>query len=361
MESIKYRSPELIPGEILRRKELTVSAKRVYAQISYSQACNRSVSLSMGWIASRLGLSRQAVSRAAEQLRSHNLLSILGTSSRGTLFSIKRPSSTKKFFLPLYNTNSRYSVSITFVYCLLKFRQGQNDCAWPHLVSIADDLGMSKASVCRILAVLEKDGYIEVQHANGGIKQGNRYRITSKPFFVTVCDSKFESGVSKCNTYNNTSEELKELHNSESSKAAGDIKKQTLLRENGVAYPVAKAISQVHDLKNIENAAINAVCQEQLKSSQGKKFNRAAYLVGILNKSAQTGRKVALNLFAAKEVENFRRLQSSRTSDLPVSRALDNAKKSQILDDLKRRQNELAAGTARRNVPDSIRRMLGVA
>jgi DNA-binding MarR family transcriptional regulator len=361
MECVKYRVAELIPGAILARKDLTLAAKRIYAQIRYSQAGSRSVSLSQSWMASKLNLSRQAVGRGVGLLIDRGLLELLHTSKAGSVFSVARLANAKKFFLPLDINDSGHTESETIVFAYLKFRQGTKDHAWPHISTICDDLGLSRATISRTIKSLETAGYIRIKHAHGGLKQGNKYQITAKPFFVTRCDTRSQSGASKCNTYNNTYRELKENHNPAISKQQEIVKKSAILRQHGVAYPVARAISQEHTLQNVENAAINAVCQQQLAQQQGRKFNLAAYLVGILNKSARQGCKISLNLFAKQEVEKFREAERAAEVKRSIGRAISQAAADRVLAELKQRNHELATGTASRNVSDEIRRMLGVA
>jgi hypothetical protein len=286
-----------------------------------------------------------------QQLIDSGLLWLHAVKKTGSVYSVMGDKSPKKIFLFLYDAlDSGYSESKKMILSYLKFRQGENAQAWPHLVTICGDLGMSRATVCRLLKELEQAGAIAVQHANGGIGQGNRYSVILR-------DTKSDSRVSKCDTYNKHYKEFKELHNPEELSGQEIIKKRSLLAQHGVAHPVAIALTTQHSLANVEAAVINAVCQEQLKGQQRRKFNRAAYIVGILNKSREQGRNVELNLFAQAAKKNHA-LQSARINDLRSVKAIDQGK---ILAELQQRNSELAAGTARRNVSDSIRRILGVA
>jgi DNA-binding MarR family transcriptional regulator len=104
--SIRFESPELIPGEILRRRDLNLAAKRVYSLIRYCQGQERSCRLAMSWMASRLNLSRQAVGRAVGQLNDRKLLTIKQQPRKLSIFSIKQIP-LKKFFLPLYSGQTR--------------------------------------------------------------------------------------------------------------------------------------------------------------------------------------------------------------------------------------------------------------
>ncbi len=304
MDAIKYRAPELIPGAILERKDLTLTAKRVYAVIRYCQGHRQTVCLAVPWIASRLGLSRQAVSRAVGRLIDNGLLTRQKKPRQSPIFSITRLSR-KNFFLPLYSINSGHSAYTDLLLAYLKFRQGDKDRAWPHIKTICKDLGSSKSSVLRGLATLEADGLVKIDHAHGGLKQGNKYALTAKAFFVTKCDPKPVSGVSECNPIINTSKELKELNNPEKFSTSGLSEKRDLLLRYRIAPLVAIALAREHSQENIQNAVLNTAAQHELAGKKLKRFNPAGYIVAILNGSKRSGRAVKRNSFVKSQKQRF--------------------------------------------------------
>jgi len=253
----------------------------------------------MSWMASRLNLSRQAVGRAVQQLTDQKLLTMQQRPRKLTAFSIRRLQP-KKFFLSLYNINeTRQSGSTDLIYCYIRYRQGSNDNAWPHVSTICEDLGLSKSTVLRAIAELEAAGQLSVRHAHGGLKQGNRYQVKSA-FDVTKQNPRSESGVSKCNANNNTSAELKK--DNPVSIAPQELSaRRRLLVDYGVAWPVAESLAKSHSQDDLENAILNAEAQRQLKRSAGSRFNLPAYIVATLNRSRRENHGVQLNRYMQQQ------------------------------------------------------------
>lgn len=308
MGSITLSTPERIWGEILSRKDLSVTEKRLYAQVGFCQGGDGSVKLSTEWLARRLNTSRQAISRAIGGLKSAGLLTTArarfknlktGKVSQVNSYSIKRLKR-KKFFLDLNSNQNGHSISTIMVLTYLKFRQGENDCTWYRQKTIAEDLGMGRASIHRIIAALEDDGLILVDHANGGIKQKNRYQVTAAGEAVTTCGARKESGASKRYTYSNTSSELKSPDKPLEISQENLSKKRSMLYRAFVVRPVADRLAQEHTAESIENAIKNAHCQEKRIRKRGGTFSLAAYIVGTLNAARRESHEVKLNGYAEK-------------------------------------------------------------
>lgn len=299
------RSPERLSGGILRIKGLSVSAKRIYSLISYCQGADPGVSLATSWIASRLAISRQAVSRAIGQLTARKLIRTQHRPRQSSIFSV-RALSPKNFFLVFYYAlNSGQSESAMLILNYLKFRQGDNGAAWPHVATIAADLGFSKSTVLRSLADLDRGGLIKIRRAHGGLKQGNRYQITPAGFsFVTDCGARSESGVSNRYSNNNTSKELKAENTREPSASQDYHKKIQILRRYGIAWPVAKSLAGDHSLDDLQNAILNAVAQCQRRRTNDPRLARhikiAGYIIATLNTARREGHTVQPNAFVRR-------------------------------------------------------------
>lgn len=336
MESTStLRIPEYLDWEILRRKELTLTAKRVYSVIRYCQGDDQSCCLAIPWLAKRLDMSRQAVSRAVKLLIENKLLSMIKEPRKSPILSLRLLSPKKKFLLLEYRRNSGHSESTMLIYHYLKSRQGKNDRAWPHIKTIGLDLGLSKSTVLRSLADLEKGSYILVDHAHGGLKQGNKYSLSMKPFFVTERNPKAESGVSSCNRNNNTSFEVKN-NNPDFSRFTELSKRRRLLHDYGVAWPVAESLAKSHSWTEIENAVLNAVGQGRLKAQQGKRFKRGAYIVATLNGARRENRPVQLNLFMQTARADHRAAQGGKAGLLSTMNAENfKAKKAAMIAQLR--------------------------
>lgn len=325
--SSTIRPPERLDGDILRIKELSVTAKRVYSLIRHCQGDDHTVRLAQSWIAQRLHIGRQAVGRAVQQLAGRKLVRIEQRPRQTTTFSITQISTPKKFFLFFQNRqDSGHSESTLLIYDYLKYRQGGNDKAWPHIKTLCGDLGLSKSTVLRSLSELERGGYIAVDHAHGGLKQGNKYAVTGKAFDVTVCNPKSESGVSKCNTINNTQEELKTENTPIPSASQNYQEKILLLRQHGVAWPVAKSLAESHTVENIRNAILNAVAQCRQRRTNDPRLARnikiAGYIVATLNKAAQEGHTVRQNSYVYREL--------AKRSTQPAAAVLDDLKAERL-------------------------------
>jgi DNA-binding MarR family transcriptional regulator len=351
MQTIKVRSPETIPGAILQRKDLTLTAKRVYSQIRFTQSHRAAVCIDLGWLSGRLSITRQAASRAVQILEQKKLLSVSRRPHRPSIYSAVKLE-LKKFFLFLYNPyDSGHCISSMLLLSYLKFRQGENEAAWPHLQTICDDLGLSRAKVCRLLFELETAGLIAIDRANGGRKQGNRYYLAAD-FCISEQDTRSESRVSKRDSNNNTSEEIKEPDTSGISSKPDLSNTRRLLVDYGVSWAAAESLAVRHDRQSIEAAVLNAVGQGRRAARSGRMFKTAAYIVGTLNRARIEGHGVVLNGFMLAEKELWD-LSRGRPEAAIVSRAA-------VLDELRARKRAMQDGSARRNVPDGIRKMLGV-
>lgn len=338
---IRFIPSVKIPGVILRSKELSLASKRVYGVIRLAQGNDHSVSLAYSEIAYRACMSRQAVSRAVQQLVKNKLLKTHQQPRRSTRFSI-RAESPKKFFLFLHNDDSGQSLSRLFILNYLKFRQGEGDHrkdnAFPHIKTIADDLGLSKSTVIGALAELEKDLLIQVKHAHGGLKQGNKYALTQKgraAFGVSFMNPRTESGVQKCNTNNNTSLEFKENNPEISSErilsGSERSEKRLLLTHEGIAWPVADALASQHSRESIENAVLNAYGQQKLKWENSKSVKIPAYIVGTLNRARREGHAVTMNRYMQQRKADHEAQKQPRPLKEQLNAAQITAKKRAAL------------------------------
>lgn len=354
-----YKTPEILDGDILRMR-ISLTAKRVLSLLRHCQDGQHKAGLSQSWIAQRLSMSRQAVGRALQQLIDHTLIQTdFKQHQQITIYRLLGVQQPKKFFLFFLNSvDSGQNASLLYVY--LRYRQGDNQKSWPHIKTICADLGMSKSTAIRAINTLEKGGYISVDHAHGGLKQGNRYQLTDKPFVCHFETPNDQSGVSKCNAINNTHKEFKR-NSTEITPAArvyqensrnlaqscenkGDIwgtsgghtknssdeyaEKLSLLVKNRVHKRVAASLAADHSLDEIKAAVLNAAAQCQVRRTDDPRLARtikiAGYIVASLNAAKREGQKVKKNSFI-------------RWHEAQRRRAAEKAQqpKSELMDDLK--------------------------
>lgn len=335
METISINNrPEKIPSDILGIHKLSINSKRLWALLLECKGTAKDIQLSTAWLADRLALTRQAVSRAVGQLESMGFLSVFRPKHECSIYHVRQPKhQAKNFFLFFYrDVNCRYTVSEMMVLAYLKWRQGQNDAAWPHVSTIAAELGISKRQAIRAVKTLENGGLLAVRRAHGGIKQGNRYTLTAS-FDVKECYPKNESGVTNHDTDSNTFRNLKHKGRSlfnesglsepqqvaeQQPKAAADPErgaKVSLLCRAMVKLGLAQELAAEHTLDSIGAAIANAEFIRDLKIRQGKAFNQAAYVVGTLSRARQEGHTVKMNSHAQAAFEKFKAQKQAGGAD----------------------------------------------
>jgi len=339
METVKLsQKPERIDGNILCCRKLSINAKRLWAILIDCKGTGRSIEISTQWLADRLSITRQAVSRSVAQLESQGYLKVFRRKQQTSVYHVKQPKPIKQFFL-YFHRNNRHSLSDTMVLCYLEVRQGEKDSAWPHLQTIADDLGMSKAQAIRSIRSLESAGLLIVRRVHGGLKQGNRYALTSL-FNVSFCYSKTETGVTNRYTDRNTSKDFKnntiqkKSEEGLSAKPKPETTEQTenygkkcsMLYRAGVKPGVARDLAKEHTLESVAAAVANAEFVEQQRRKLLRRFNKAAYIVGTLSKARQEGHGVEFNQQAKRAYETFKQHRQQQGRQADFAKSIDAAK-----------------------------------
>lgn len=323
------------PESILKTPGLSATAKLVYALLRFRQGKNKCCWPGLESIAADLGVSRSAAIRAVAGLEVAGLITVEGGRRRSSIYRIREKHDDNYLIIESATLSASITPAAKLIFSYIKYRTGDNSEAWPHQKTIAADLGLSRATVSRILADLEKTHAIQVRHAHGGRKQGNRYRTTCKFFKVPLCGARPESGASKRYPKSNTSKELKGKDKVFSQKqglsfemSAADRAYWSLIRER-VADKVAASIvfEQRHPPESIQAAIDNAKTREPLARARGRQFNRPAYIVGSLNA-------------ARHEAHNIRLSPLAREQRLQVQILSDNIKRSRcrIIPESEKRQ-----------------------
>ncbi|MHC4744991.1 MAG: helix-turn-helix domain-containing protein, partial [Planctomycetota bacterium] len=191
------------------------------------------------------------------------------------------------------------------LYAYLTYREADNGVAWPHQRTIAADLGCSLPTIQAALQRFEAEHVIQVRHAHGGLKQGNRYRTTNKLSIGAILSPRAESGTKKRDTKHNTSEELKGTNSKQkdilpgllSWAAAKDGAVQALVC-SGVSRKVASALvyNDLHSLENVRNAIANAHSLRwwltKTDRFRAERFKIPGYIVRTLNRARSEAHEV---------------------------------------------------------------------
>lgn len=173
---------EVITDCILR---LPINAvqKRVLAYITNAEYGKP---LAAAYIAQALDLSRSAVSKAINELLTLGAIERTKKRLIGYIYKCEFSPDHENFFVIIDNANSghnrsKLSSSSLLVLAYLQLRQGDNGQSWRWQKTMADDLGMTQQAISAVTIGLEKERLITIRHANGGLRQGNKYKVLVTP------------------------------------------------------------------------------------------------------------------------------------------------------------------------------------
>lgn len=303
-----------IPMLILGDERLTANQKIVFSLLRFYQGTENDCKVSMARMASELHISRQAVSKAIGGLERVHLVKVCRSFKQVSRYSIRRVPSDQFVRVDSMTLAAAISPAGKLLYSYLRFRMGENTAAWPHQKTIAEDLGCSRSTVVRLIDTLEKAGMLDVKHAHGGKKQGNRYRAVRDFSCVKLCSARLESGAPKAYTDNNTLKELKktgEVFPVQSGLSESQKRAFWCLQRYGVAPKVAESIiyRQHHAPETVFAAIENAITLEPIRHARRLAFNIPAYIVGTLNRARSEGhgvRRSQISITSKQRSDNLR-------------------------------------------------------
>lgn len=353
----------ILPFEVLRRKDLSSASKILFACLRFYQGQRGYCWPTTETLAAEIGLSKQQVLRAIKQLEAAGLLTVKRRHRRSSIYSLKKIHSENFLRIPATVLGAGMSAAEALLYSYLVFRTGQNEQCWPHQATVAKDLGLSRPTVSKLCQQLEAAGHLQVKHANGGLKQGNRYRPTERAFCVAKVDTKRESRVKKHTPIDNTLLDLKTNDNHKIFCKKGlseeNRLKTAMLTGEGIHPDVAKSLAEQHALDSIQAACENSWTRAELARKQGRLFRRRAYIVGSLNRARREQHGVLPNA----ETLRVRQLRARiKGSPKTVLQAQKTQHREQLLDEVRQRWASLDQGKdVKCNVDSRLRKFLGVA
>jgi len=280
----------IIPGSILKNPGLTASQKLVFAILQFRQGKNGRCYPSLETIAGDLGISRTAAIRAVSGLEAAGLIKVERRYRQSNIYRVDTRHDEYWLRIESAALTAPITPAAKLIFSYLTFRVGANSEAWQHQKTIAADLGISKRTVIRIIASLEKASYIQVGHVHGGRKRSNKYRITGKIFNSLVLSPQSDYRVTKRDSKSNTLKEVKRKSPEKLFQRPLSTPADLAYRRltwSGVHPKVASSIAydQAHPPEAIEAAIENAAVREKSARDQGKAFARAGYIIASLNKA----------------------------------------------------------------------------
>jgi len=296
----------VVPGSILQDRSLNAGSKLLYGLLRFYQGQKGYCWPGLDRLAAELHVDRSTVKRSIKKLVAAELLSVERRYRKSSVYRVDDRVDEDFLLVSSAAMSAQITPAAKILFSYLNYRMGENGETWPHQKRIASDLGMSKATVCRTVADLEKSHALRVQHAHGGKKQGNRYQTTLKLFKGAKCGTRLESGASKRTPNNNTSKEVKRKSPKNFSQRALSTPADLAYRRLtwvGVHPKVAHSIVYElrHPPESVEAAIENAKTREVSVRANHKAFSRPGYIVASLNKARRECHTVNLSPAARQE------------------------------------------------------------
>lgn len=295
-----------IPSTVLRKK-ISANAKLLYGLLRFYQFGNDNCWPARGTLAKALGCSDKSISRAIMQLENAGLVEVERRRRSSSIYTVRliRDNEYLRLTSDLIALQSKTAME-KLLYAYLLYREGKNGVCWPHQRTIAADLGVTLPTIQTHLQAFEENHLLQVRHAHGGLKQGNRYR-TTKLLLGTLLSPKSQSRTKKCPPKHNTSKELKETIIAQRffgralSAANAQDQAYRLLIRHGVHQTVATNLVYNQEIPpgSITNAVKNALARRAwLKRTdpfRAEQFKIPGYIISSLNKSHREGHTVKLS------------------------------------------------------------------
>ncbi|MBL7214974.1 MAG: hypothetical protein ISS71_04785 [Phycisphaerae bacterium] len=206
--------------------------------------------------------------------------------------------------------------------------------AFAHQEQMSEMFAVHRSTIRRSIKRLENREKMKVDYHGGGRKRGNTYKLTIR--FLCAAEKHetrkkgMQIGAQKINNLKDFKEE-----NPPKSLAPQDYQKKfNLLRQYGVAWPVAKSLAESHTAPDIQNAVLNAVARCRQKRTNDPRLARtitiAGYIVATLNTARREGHTVRQNSFVRHTLARSRGKPTAEVLDSFRAERIDTLKAEQI-------------------------------
>jgi len=175
----------VVPGSILRDRTLKAGPKLLFGLLRFYSGQKGYCWPGLARLAAELHVDRSTVKRSIKKLVATGLLSVEYRHRQSSIYRIDDRVDEDFRLVNSTALSAQITPAAKLLFSYVEVKTENSDQLWLSQKTIAADLGLSKATVSRSIAEMEKSGALRVQHAHGGKKQRNQYQTT--PNFFKEC------------------------------------------------------------------------------------------------------------------------------------------------------------------------------